>query len=259
MPNSTHILVIRLSALGDVAMTVPVIRGLVQTYPNLRLTVVSRRGYQPLFEGIPNVDFLEADVYGKHKGLFGLMKLAKEARALHIHAVADLHNVIRSKILTRNLGFKGKRTATIDKGRAEKKKLTNAAGMGLEKLKTTHQRYVDVFASLGFPIALDRVTLPERRPLTPRLLTLIGREPKKCIGIAPFAAYESKMYPLDRTKELIQMLAEEGQHQILLFGGGPEEEALLKQWESQFERVTNVAGVLTFDEELNLISNLDLM
>ncbi|MEM7187098.1 MAG: glycosyltransferase family 9 protein [Bacteroidota bacterium] len=95
--------------------------------------------------------------------------------------------------------------------------------------------------------------------LTPRLLTLIGREPKKCIGIAPFAAYESKMYPLDRTKELIQMLVEEGQHQILLFGGGPEEEALLKQWESQFERVTNVAGVLTFDEELNLISNLDLM
>jgi len=259
MTTPNHILVIRLSALGDVAMTVPVLRVLAKTYPELRLTVVSRRFYQPLFADISNVHFLEADVYGKHKGLFGLLKLAKEARALRIDAVADLHNVIRSKTITRNLKFKGVRTAAIDKGRAEKKKLTNAKGLGLVKLKSTHQRYADVFEQLGFPIDLSLHEFPDRKPLNPRLHTLIGKEPKKCIGIAPFAAYESKMYPLNLTKEVIEKLDSDQKYKILLFGGGKEEISQLKEWESRYESVTNVAGILTFEDELNLISNLDIM
>ncbi len=259
MPKPTHILVIRLSALGDVAMTVPVLRAVTYTYPDLKLTVVSKRGYQPLFADILNVDFLEADVYGHHKGLMGLLKLAKEAKALKINAVADLHNVIRSKIITRNLGFKGNRTATIDKGRADKKKLTKAKGADLQKLKSTHQRYADVFGQLGFPVDLSNAPFPERKPLSPRLHTLIGKEPKKCIGIAPFAAYKGKMYPLELMMELISDLDKMSKYHIMLFGGGAQEEEQLKCWEIQFESVTNVAGVLTFEEELNLISNLDLM
>lgn len=221
--------------------------------------MVSRRGYQPLFADIPNVDFLEADVYGRHKGLLGLLKLAKEARSLKINVVADLHNVIRSKIITRNLGFKGNQTATIDKGRAEKKKLTKAKGGELVKLRSTQQRYADVFERLGFPIDLSSATFPERKPLTPRLLTLIGKEPKKCIGIAPFAAYKGKMYPLEQMKQLLLELDKLSKFHIMLFGGGAEEEAQLKEWEIQFESATNVAGILTFEDELNLISNLDLM
>lgn len=259
MKVPTHILVIRLSALGDVAMTVPVLRVLTKMYPEIKLTVVSRRAFQPLFTELPNVHFLEADVYGKHKGLFGLLKLTKEARSLQIDAVADLHNVIRSKTITRNLSLKGKQTATIDKGRAEKKKLTQAKGMGLVKLKSTHQRYADVFGDLGLPLDLSIHEFPERKPLNPRLHTLVGKEPKKCIGIAPFAAYESKMYPMDLMQEVIAYLDQRKEYKILLFGGGKDEIAVLKEWELSYENVTNVAGMLTFDEELNLISNLDVM
>ena len=94
MPKPTHILVIRLSAMGDVAMTVPVLRILAQTYSELKITVLSRPFFKPFFEEIPNLDFLEADVYGEHKR-FGLIKLANQAKDLGIDAVADLHNVIR--------------------------------------------------------------------------------------------------------------------------------------------------------------------
>ena len=110
MKDPTHILVIRLSAMGDVAMTVPVLRIMTQTYPKIKITVVSRPFFKPFFEGIPNLDFLEADVYGEHKRL-GLIKLAKEAKELGIDAVADLHNVIRSKIITKYLKIKGLETA----------------------------------------------------------------------------------------------------------------------------------------------------
>ncbi len=36
-----HVLIIRLSAMGDVAMTVPVIRALLQQHSNIKITVVS--------------------------------------------------------------------------------------------------------------------------------------------------------------------------------------------------------------------------
>lgn len=245
--------------MGDVAMTVPVLRVVAQTYPELLLTVVSRRLFQPLFADIPNVQFLEADVYGKHKGLFGLIKLAKEARALGIDAVADLHNVIRSKTLSRNLSFRGVASATINKGRAEKKKLVNSKGMGLVQLKSTHERYAEVFATLGFPIDLRQHQFPERKSLSPRLHSLIGSEPKKCIGIAPFAAYKSKMYPLEMTEKVIETLDASQRYRLMLFGGGKEEVDELKRWEGQYTSVTNIAGTLPFEEELNLISNLDLM
>ena len=259
MPRPTHILVIRLSALGDVAMTVPVLRLVVQTHPDVKLTVVSRRIHEPLFTDIPNVHFLEADVYGKHKGLLGLLKLAKEAKLLGIDAVADLHNVIRSKNITRFLRIQGIRSVTIDKGRAEKRKLVNAKGMGLIKLKSTHQRYADVFERLELPIDLSIGIFPDRKPLNPRLYALIGAAPKKCIGIAPFAAYKGKMYPLKMMKEVLTHLEETQLYRVLLFGGGKEEIEQLKELESQFSSVTNVGGALTFTEELDLISNLDLM
>ncbi|WP_347373649.1 glycosyltransferase family 9 protein [Aequorivita sp. Q41] len=258
MNKPTHILVIRLSAMGDVAMTVPVIRVLAQSYPELKITVLSRPFFKPLFEGIPNLDFLEADVYGKHKR-FGLIKLAKEAKAVGIDGVADLHNVIRSKIIANYLNFKGLNTATIDKGRAEKKALVASEGKNNSQLKTTHQRYAAVFEKLGFPIDLKNFSAPPRKRLTPKLNGLLGIEPKKILGIAPYAAYTSKMYPLPLMAEVIRLLDTTNNYRIFLFGGGKKEIEVLKKLESPFANVTSVAGKLTFDEELALISNLDLM
>ena len=258
MEKPSHILVIRLSAMGDVAMTVPVIRVFAQTYPQVKITVLSRPFFKPFFEGIPNLNFLEADVYGEHKR-FGLIKLANKAKDLGIDAVADLHNVIRSKVITRYLKFKGLKTATIDKGRAEKKALIAAGGKNISQLKTTHQRYADVFEKLGFPIDLEKHIAPSKKRLSPKLNGLLGIESKKIIGIAPFAAYQSKMYPLSLMAEVIRELDRIDKYRIFLFGGGKKEIEQLKKLENPFANVTNVAGKLNFEEELALISNLDLM
>ena len=260
MERPNHILVIRLSAMGDVAMTIPVLRVVARTYPNLKLTVVSRKFYEPLFKSIPNIHFLEADVYGKHKGIRGLIKLSKECNLVGCDAVADLHNVIRSKIITFLWSLKRKKTAVIDKGRSEKKKLTDANNEEIYPLKQTHLRYADVFAQLGFPVDLNKHIYPDRKRLSPRLLTIVGKDPKKkCIGIAPFAAYKSKMYPLPLMEEVVKRLNETQHYKILLFGGGKEEITQLKAIANTYPHVTNVAGNLTFDEELDLISNLDAM
>lgn len=259
MTRPDHILIIRLSAMGDVAMTVPVLSVLRKTYPQLQLTLLSRPFFKPLFRDIPDLGFLEADVYGKHRNT-GLIKLAKEARDLEIDAVADLHNVIRSKLITGYLKIKGIRSAVIDKGRAEKKALTaHDEHKKISPLKTTHSRYADVFETLGYPVDLENYSPPERRKLLPKLTALIGVEPKKIIGIAPFAAHPGKEYPLSRIKEVIARLDAGSKYRILLFGGGKKETALLKQLARSFENVSSAAGEFSFEEELIVISNLDLM
>src|SRR5699024_4061341 len=103
MVRPKHILVVRLSAMGDVAMTVPVLRVLLDTYPDLKITVVSRSFFKPFFQTLPEIEFLDADIYGEHKGIPGLIKLAREANRLKIDAVADLHQVLRSRVM--NLYF----------------------------------------------------------------------------------------------------------------------------------------------------------
>jgi len=259
MSKPKHILVIRMSAMGDVAMAVPVLRVLTQTYPELKITVVSRKFFKPLFEDITHVSFLEADVYGKHKGLFGLRRLAKEAHALGVDAVADLHNVLRSKIVSALLKFKGLKVATQDKGRKEKKALVASKNKVFTPLKTTHQRYADVFARLGYPIDLGTYKAPERKQLAPKVTGMMGVEHRKFIGVAPFAAHEGKAYPLQLMEELIAILDASNTYRIFLFGGGKSEIAKLNALEKSANNVINVAGKLTFEEELALISNLDLM
>ena len=156
-----HILVIRLSAMGDVAMTVPVLRALVQQHPNIKLTVLTRDFFKPFFKDIENVSVFSADLKGKHKGFFGLYKLSKELKNLGVDQVADLHNVLRTKIL--KLFFFGKTVKQIDKGRDEKKALVE--GRKFEQLKTTHERYADVFRNLGLTLDLLKPTFPEQSKL----------------------------------------------------------------------------------------------
>jgi len=240
-------------------MIVPVLRVFSITYPEVKLTVVSRAFFIPFFEDLPNVNFLEAEVEGKHKGFFGLLKLSKEAKSLGIEAVADLHNVIRSKIITKYLWFSGKKTATVNKGRAEKKALTRETNKVFKQLKTTHQRYADVFEKLGHPLDLSNFKPLPRKDFNQKLQDLVGITHKKIIGIAPFAAYKSKMYPLDLMREVISELDKSQEYHIVLFGGGKTEIKQLNIFENDFSSVKNAAGKLNFKEELALISNLDVM
>ena len=248
-----HILVIRLSAMGDVAMTVPVLRAFTQQYPSVEITVLTTAFFRPIFRDLNNVTVFAADVKGEHKGVFGIFKLSEVLKKMNIDVVADLHNVLRSNILKL---FFGKRVfLQIDKGRAEKKALTT--GKVFRQLKTTQQRYADVFEKLGFKVDLRNPVFPDRSVLSDRIIEITGKSNRKWIGIAPFAQYESKMYPLNLMDKVIKTLSKT--HHIFLFGGGKEEIEILSALERQHSNVTNLAGKLSLDQELDVISNLDLM
>ncbi len=257
--KDAHILIIRLSAMGDIAMTVPVLRTFRAKFPDVKLTVLTRKFFEPMFYGIENLEVYHADVDGKHKGIFGLTKLANELIGLGITEVADLHNVLRSNILKTLFSIRRIPVVQLDKGRTEKKALTRAKNKDFKQLKTTHQRYADVFSALGFPIDLNAYQAPKRSSLPQSVFSITENSTKKWLGIAPFAQYESKTYPLDLMVEVIEALDKENEYEIFLFGGGKREKDILNNIASKYENVINMVGRFSFEDELKLIGNLDVM
>ena len=249
----------RLSAMGDVAMTVPVLRAFVSQNPEIKITIISRLFFKPLFETIPNVSFFGFDEKKRHKGFLGLLRLFQDLKALNIDAFADLHNVLRSKVVRTLFALNGKKTVSVDKGRDEKAALTRPENKIFQPLATMFERHVKVFDQLGFSVDLLNPTFPKKVDLGKEISTIIGENYQKLIGIAPFAQYDSKVYPLDLMQEVIDKLAENMTHKILLFGGGKKEIELLDSLSKGKENVVVVAGQLKFQQELQLISNLDVM
>lgn len=246
--------------MGDVAMTVPVIRAFIQQNKEFRITVVSRPFFKPFFDGIENVDFFAVDVKGRHKGFFGLLKLFSDLKKLNIDAVADLHNVLRSQVIRNLFSLSGKRVAATDKGRAEKKALTRIENKVFQPIKSMVQRHVATFQKLGYSIDLSSPNFPEKAKLSENILKISGKKENfHWIGIAPFAQYESKVYPIDLMQKVIDELTLSTKNKIFLFGGGTKEIEILNQFAQGKDNVINLAGKIPFQEELHFISNLDVM
>lgn len=249
----------RLSALGDVAMCVPVILAFKRSFPQWGITVVTKGPFAPIFSRIPGVGVLPADTKGRHKGLAGLRRLGREVRDLQPACIADLHNVLRTRILSAFLSGSGIPVRTIDKGRAEKKALTSSRHGRWAPLKSTHQRYAGVFRELGFDIAIAENDRLQQESWPQELLADRAPAGWHRIGIAPFAAHAGKCYPESLMTEVIDRLSQMGSCKMYLFGGGKAETEKLSVWAEKYPHCVSVAGKASLSEELALISNLDLM
>jgi ADP-heptose:LPS heptosyltransferase len=245
--------------MGDVAMTVPILRAFNAKYPNVKITVISTPFFQPLFNDLQNFSFLPFDKKGKHKGFLGLFRLFLELRKCNIDAFADLHNVLRLKVFRKLLALTGKKVAFTHKGRTEKKEVTRAVNKIFRPLPTVFERHTKVFEELGFPIDLSNPTFPEKSKLSSEILSVVGEKNQKWIGIAPFAQHDSKVYPLDLMEKVIDQLAQNPGNKLILFGGGKKEIVALESLTKSYNNVISVAGKLKFNQEIQLISNLDVM
>lgn len=257
-----HILVIRFSAIGDVAMTVPVIYSLAKQYPQHQITVLSRKNMEPLFRRLPdNVRFIGADLAGEHRGFSGINRLYAQLKDVHFDFVADLHHVLRTRLLCLRFALSGVPTASIDKGRAGKRKLVRRRHKKMEEQESTFHRYTKVFQQLGFPVMPDFTSIfGEAKGDLSQIASIVGaKADQKWIGIAPFAKHRGKIYPLELQEQVVAHFAANSQVRVFLFGGGKEEQAVFDQWKAKYPAVTSMIGKLNMENELNLISHLDVM
>ena len=272
--RTEHILVMRFSAMGDVAMTVPVIYSLAKQYPNVRITMLSRPFARPFFENLaPNVGFMEADIKGEYKGVKGLNALYRRLVAKQFTAIADLHSVLRSDYLRMRFNLDRYKVAHIDKHRKGKRKLIATKDKQMVQQPTSFQNYADVFSRLGYPIDLDFTSIfGEDKGDLSSLPTQIftdkagnihkpGENSAPWIGIAPFAAHKGKIYPAEKMEIVIQQLIQGyPQARLYLFGGGKHETPVMNGWAEKYPQVINASALLDgLSQELNLMSHLDVM
>lgn len=250
--------------MGDVAMLVPVVASLAKCYPQIRITVLSKPFARSFFENIAdNVGFMEADVSGENKGIHGLNVLYRRLAAKHFTAVADMHDVLRTKYLTMRFLMAGYKVAHIDKHRSEKRRLCSS-GTERKQLPTSFDNYVGVLERLGFRLKLDFTSVFSPQGGNLRLLPeAIGdRKPfRQWIGIAPFAAHKGKIYPLEKMESVIGIIIQRHPScRIFLFGGGRSEKQVMDGWVEKYPQCMNASALLSgLKQELILMSHLDVM
>lgn len=249
------LLVIRFSALGDIAMTVPVIYDLAMQYPDLEITMVSREMARPLFEKLPqNVHFFCADLKGRNKSLFGLNRLLKDIHFKDFDYIADFHDVLRTQWLCFVCRLFGKKVAKIDKGRKGKKALIRQKNKVFIQQKTSFKRYAKVLEQLGFPVQPQFVKLDYSAFCETQKATN-----ETWIGIAPFAKHPTKVYPLEKMEEVIKALSRKENTTIFLFGGGKEEKQQIAELCAQYPNVQPAESQHGLAGELALMGQLDVM
>ncbi|MGY3211605.1 glycosyltransferase family 9 protein [Mucilaginibacter sp. HD30] len=259
MTTPRHLLVMRFSAMGDVAMTVPVVKTLLNQYPDLTVTFISRPGFSSFFSEIPRLNYFAVDFKSEYNGLPGLLRLYNQLKSKGTYyAIADLHNNLRSNIVSSLFKFSGIPVKRVDKGRKEKKLLTRFPGKVLKPLKRTAQRYADVFTGLGFPLELDYQLRRKATVLTDEIKQVSGEKREAWIGITPFAQHTGKIYPEEKMAEVLNLL-QQYKVKVFLFGGTPRDKEICELWEQTFANVTSTVNRLNMQQELQLISNLNVM
>lgn len=263
--KTEHILVIRFSAMGDVAMTVPVVYSLARQYPHVRITVLSQKFARPFYEHMPhNVGFMEADIKKEYHGVKGLNALYRRLTAKNFTAIADLHNVLRSQYLRMRFSIDRYKVAHIDKHREARHQLTAQGGKRMEQLPTSFQNYADVFAELGYPVKTEfKSIFPEGRADLAALPETFRRKAdgEQWIGIAPFAAHRGKIYPEEMMEKTLAILTEKHPEcRFFMFGGGKKESQTMQGWSERNRKLENASAQLGgIANELILMSNLDVM
>jgi ADP-heptose:LPS heptosyltransferase len=253
-----RILVIRTSAMGDVALTVPVLKGLREQHPDIEIVLVTRSSFKPFFVSVDRLELFHPDLQSRHKGFAGLLRLFKDLnRHSKFNYVIDLHDVLRSKILRLLFRISGVPSAVIDKGRKEKKALIR--GKNKNQLKHSVERYCDVFAKAGFSVTPSKNKFVEPSPDS-RYNTGFLSEIKGVIniGVAPYAKHKLKMWPESSMIKLLNLISDNYKCRFWLFGGKEDTENL-SMLQSRVTGSVNLSGQLSLEEELAFMSKLDLM
>ncbi len=255
-----NVLVMRLSVLGNVAMTIPVLYPVCKANPDTRFIMLTKMWPATMFHDRPaNLKVVDFDVKGNHSGLFGLLKLSSQLYKLYdIDAVADLHNVSGTWVIDAYMKSRGAKIARLDREKPKRRALTTHRSN--EPLTPIHERYRNVFRQLGFEAPDTFTHLYDGRdwPVSP--IVMEKKEGQRWIAISPFSSHENKTYPLEKMEQVIAELTKHENYWVFLMGGGKQEKIALRRIARKYKNVVSMAEIKhKFIDEYALFAKCDLM
>ena len=262
-----NVAIARFSAIGDVAMTVPVVYSLCRTYPDVRFVFVTRRTMAAIFVNPPsNLKVVGVDLKTDYVGVAGMKRLSDELRRdFEIDFFVDLHDVLRTRLLRLFWRLRGIKSRALHKGKSHKHALTRRYRKRLLPLISQRARYREAFFKAGLPVNDNFNGLYGGRGKSDTRIFSDIVAPKasgeKWLGVAPFAAHKGKIYPPGQMERALELISRERPDiRFFFFGGGGEEQTVLERWAACFDGSVSLAGKkYGFAVELALINHLDAM
>lgn len=248
--------------IGDVVMTFPAIAAVRETLPKAQIAVLVKPWVADLVRMHPAVD--EVMIYerpGRHDGLGGLMRLARELRVGNFDAAILLQNAIEAAILVRLAGIPVRAGYSTD---ARGLLLTHPVRRG-PQIKTVHQSlyYLEMLRTLGFTSSGNKIRLaltePQRHSAERHLhrLGIAGRRP--VVGMAPGAAYgPAKRWFPKRFAAVADRLTERYACPVVLFGSDGDRMSTQAVQSAAKNVLIDIAGRTNLSNAIALIACCDL-
>ncbi len=202
--SGKKVLVIRLSSLGDILLTTPLVRTLKEKFNEISLDFVIKSQYQDVLKQNPYLSKLILYESEKDK----ISELIGKLKENRYDAVIDLQNNFRSAQIRRAINAQ---TFIFNKRTADKFLLVNFKINRLKDATRIPERYAAAVPGIKLDNeGLDLFT--ENKP------TAILKDKPKLIGFAPGSRHFTKMWPKNYYEKLGNLLTREG-FTIVLFGG----------------------------------------
>ncbi len=258
-------LLLRFSAMGDVAMLIPTLYAVAEANPEDSFTFLTQPFFSKLLLEPPkNLKVKTIETRGKQKSFFGLMSYLLELRKEEYDCVIDLHNVVRTKLARWVLRLtSGTKFVSLRKPRKERKVLLATQAKDRKPLPQMIDLHCQTLrrSGLNVPQEIKPISIKEEEVQGDTFYSIKkdGGSSIKRIGIAPFASTASKTYDEEQMQELIRLLSLEENFYLYLFGARGQEEEKLKAWAKGNDRVLCLVGDSSIEEEMKLIATLDCL
>ena len=211
-----HILIIRLSSLGDIVLTTPILQLLRGSCPEARIDFLLKAEYQDLLRAHPCVDRLL--LWEKQQSLRAMLRTLRKTR---YDVVLDLHRTLRSWLLYR--GVRARRRLAYSKRTLRRELLVRLRWNTLRTMTTVPERYAAPLRRLGITASLPPTALyldvECQDAMARHLMQALSECPERPLfAVAPGARWPTKRWPVERFAQAAQTLAARYEATIILVG-----------------------------------------
>jgi len=219
MPDISKILIIRLSSIGDIILTTPLLRSIRKAYPNAFITYITKKQYASLLAESPYIDELIA--FDTSEGFRGLRKIKRRLREQHFDIYLDIHKNWRSRFL--RLGLGAKYITTYPKYIVRRTLLVRFKINFYKHIKPVYLRYFEAARKLGVQYDGEgseiHIPVAVTKKVTGILSSLGYQFNKPLAVICPGATYFNKRWIPEGFAQTASYLIKERSAFIILHGG----------------------------------------
>lgn len=204
-----RILLIRLSSLGDCVLVSGLIEQIHQSHREAKIVLAIKKQFAGLYEDDPRVELLLCDDGGKHRGLIGIWRYAREIRVWKPDLIVDLHGTLRASMLRLMLPLHSWRRVRKN-------------GWQRRRQLQTRRFPKSIHVTARFHAAWRGKTPREAHPLPPRLVTASAfLQSRSGVALVPGAAWPTKQWPVASFVQLARQLLEDD-FPVTVLGGAAE-------------------------------------